>query len=56
MSTLATDSQIPAATGFRETIVCIVCIDCDATVFEWSTPHTDRCWECAETPDLAAGR
>ena len=33
----------------------IVWFDCGASVFEWSTPHVDRCWECAEILDLEAG-
>ena len=29
----------------------IACVDCGASVFEWSTPELDRCWQCAEAAD-----
>lgn len=51
MPSLSTD---PATDRLQPPVV--VCIDCDATVFDWSTPHPDRCWECAEAADLEADR
>lgn len=51
MSSLATDPETAHPTDTDQTLT-IVCTDCGTTVFEWSTPHPDRCWECAETADL----
>ena len=33
----------------------IVCTDCGESVFEWSTPEPDRCWQCTESADRQAG-
>ena len=55
MPNFVADTQTPPPSALCEASL-IVCTDCEATVFEWSTPHPDRCWECAETADLEAGR
>ena len=55
MSSLAAPSEMPFPPIAAEAFV-VVCLDCGASVFEWSTPHTDRCWECAEIVDLEADR
>ena len=54
MSPLSTKSETPPPLVAPSPSV-VVCIDCGASVFEWSTPHVDRCWECAEILDFEPG-
>jgi hypothetical protein len=55
VSNVATSPEIPPPPALSETSL-VACVDCGASVFEWSTPHPDRCWECAEAADLEAAR
>lgn len=53
MSDLATGPEIPPPPAPSEKSL-FACVDCGAFVFEWSAPHVDRYWECAEIADAKA--
>jgi hypothetical protein len=46
-----TGSAGPDETPCLEGVLTVVCIDCGTSVFDWSTPELDRCWQCAEVTD-----
>lgn len=53
--TRAAEVTANGSNGADQGELTLVCIDCNAEVFRWSTPDVDRCWRCDELAAAEAG-